>query len=147
MQYPLWLKIWLGVLGIAVLIAYFPYIVMYFKVNQKPIWKMPFWQTNRIAKFLIPLPQGGYSREMWAAIRSLPLLCFAIGVGYFLFVGLFVANHVWALPLGLMILPLVLHGIYLFDFGMDAEWYHGGFTARLFLQEALVSECLCPETE
>ncbi len=65
--YPLWLKIWLGGFGGIVLIGCFPYIVMYFKVRGKPMWKLPIWRENRVARFLIATPEGGYSPETWAA--------------------------------------------------------------------------------
>ena len=48
-------------------------------------------------------------------------------------------DSAWAVPVGLMVLPVFLSIFYLFDFGMDAEWHHGGFTVGLFIQEAIVT--------
>ena len=39
MDNPVWLKIWLGVLAVPVTIGFFPFIVMYFKVNDRPMWE------------------------------------------------------------------------------------------------------------
>lgn len=139
MIYPLWLKIWLGGLGVIVLIGCFPFIVMYFKVWGRPIWKLMFWQENKIAKFLIALPKGGYSRETWAAVRPMPLLFFLVGIGYFVFYGLFLLNRFAVLPAGLIFLPLLLFCVYLFDFGHDAAWLHGKYTPGFFIQEIFVT--------
>ena len=138
MAYPMWLKIWLGVFIIPVALGCFPYIVMYFKVNGKPMWELSVWQKG-LGNFLIPVPKGGYSRETWAAIRAMPLLFFLIGCAYLAFYVLLLLDTAWALPLGIMILPVFLFSFYLFDFGSDAEWHQGGFTVGFFIQEALVT--------
>ena len=49
-------------------------------------------------------------------------------IGYFIFYGLFLLDRFAALPAGLIFLPLLLFGVYLFDFGHDAAWLHGGYT-------------------
>lgn len=139
MSYPVWLKIWLGMFGLPVLMGFFPFIVMYFKINGQPVWKLPVWQENRMANFLIGVPKGGYSRETWIAIRPQPILFLLVGIGYFVFYVFLLRESVWALPLGLMVLPLILLSCYLFDFGMDAEWHHGGFSPGFIVQEALLS--------
>ena len=139
MIYPPWLKIWLGVFGIPVLIGFFPFIVMYFKINGKPMWELPLWQDNKVANYLIPLPKGGYSQETWIAIRPQPILFLLVGIGYFIFYGFLLGNNPWALPLGLMVLPLILFGCYLFDFGMEAEWSHSQSKYGLIIQEIIVS--------
>ena len=76
MIFPLWLKIWLGILSFPVFIGFFPFILMYFKVKGKPMWELPLWQENKVANYLIPLPKGGYSRETWVAIKPQPILFF-----------------------------------------------------------------------
>ena len=139
MIYPVWLKIWLGILGIPVLIGFFPFILMYFRIKGKPIREMKFWRTNRFANYLIPTPEGGYSRETWIAIRPQPLLYLSIGIGYFIFYKFILSDSSLALPLGLIFLPLVLFGCYLFDFGMDAEWSRGQTRFGLVIQEVLVT--------
>ena len=46
MAYPERLQIWLGVLIILAAIGCFPFIVMYFKVNGKPMWELSVWQKG-----------------------------------------------------------------------------------------------------
>lgn len=138
MEYPLWLKIWLGVLLLPVGLGCFPFIVMYFKINGRPIRELPVWQKG-FANFLIAVPKGGYSRETWTAIRALPLLCFLVGLAYVAFFILILAGSAAAVPLGTMVLPLFLLLLYLFDFGMDAEWHHGGFTPGFIVQELVTT--------
>jgi hypothetical protein len=112
MDLALWLKIWLAVLAVPVAIGCFPYIVMYFRVNGRPMWEHPFWHKHRIGRYLIPMPEGGYSPETWTAIRPMPVLYLLVGIGYFVFFGLALAGSVWAYPAGLIVLPLVLHDIW-----------------------------------
>ena len=83
-------------------------IVMYFKINGKPMSTLPFWQQNKVANFLIGVPKGGYSRETWIAIRPQPIVFLMIGIGYFIFFAFLVSDSLWAFPLGLIVLPLVL---------------------------------------
>ncbi len=142
MPYPIWLKTWLGIFGIPVFMGLFPFIVMYFKINGNPVWKLPMWQENKIANYFIAVPKGGYSRETWIAIRPQPLLFLLIGIGYFIFLAFLLLDSIWALPLGLIVLPLVLLSCYLYDFGMDAEWHHGGFKPSFFVQEILLSAAI-----
>jgi hypothetical protein len=136
--YPLWLKIWLSLLFIPAAIGCLPFIVMYFKVKGKPMWELSVWQKS-LGNFLIAVPKGGYSRETWAAIRAMPLLFFLTGCAYLAFYIMVLVGSAWAVPVGIMILPLFLCLFYLFDFGMDAEWHHSGFTAGFFIQETLVT--------
>lgn len=142
MDFDLWLKIWLAVLAVPVTIGCFPYIVMYFRVNGRPMWEHPFWHENPIGRWLIPMPRDGYSPETWTAIRPMPLLYLLVGIGYFVFFGLALAGSVWAYPAGLIVLPLVLHDMWLFDFGMDAAWEYGGYTRGLIIQELLVTAAI-----
>lgn len=139
MDNPVWLKIWLAVLAVPVTIGFFPFIVMHFKVKKRPMWEHRIWHENRIAKWFIAMPKGGYSQQTWTAIRPQPLLYFVVGIIYFVFVGLFVFDQIWSLPLGLIVLPMVLHDLYLFDFGMDAEWRLGGFNVEFVIQETLMT--------
>jgi hypothetical protein len=139
MIYPLWLKIWLSGLGIIVLIGCFPFIVVYFKIRGRRIRDFSFWQENKLAKFLIAMPEKGYSRETWDAIRPMPLLFFLVGIGYFVFYGLLIFDRLEALPAGLITLPLLLFFVYLFDFGQDAAWLHGKYTPGFFIQEIFVT--------
>lgn len=113
--------------------------MIYFKVRGRPIWELRFWQENKLAKFLIAMPRGGYSRETWAAVRPMPLLFFLVGIGYFIFYGLFLFNQGAALPAGLIFLPLLLSCVYLFDFGQDAAWLHGKYTPSFFVQEISIT--------
>jgi len=126
-------------LSLVVIAGFFPFIVMYFKINNKPMWELPLWQKSKLANFLIAIPKGGYSRETWAAIRALPLLYFLVGIAYFIFYGFLLCGNIWALPAGMIVLPLVLFSAYIFDFGHDAEWHHGGFTPGFIVQEIFVS--------
>ena len=145
MVYPLWLKIWLGILGVPVLLGFFPFILMYFKMKGEWARDLDFWRKNRFANYLIPMPEGGYSEETWIAIRPQPLLFLLVGISYFLFYGFLLADSYWALILGLIVLPLVLFGCYLFDFGMDAEWSRGQTRFGLVIQEVLVTAAvICP---
>jgi len=117
----------------------FPFIVVYFKFRGQPIREFPFWQENKLTKFLIAMPKGGYSRETWAAIRPMPILFFLVGIGYVVFFGLFILDRIEALPAGLIFLPLLLFSVYLFDFGQDAAWLHGKYTPGFFIQEIFVT--------
>ncbi len=138
MAYPIWVKIWLGLLFIPAAIGCFPFIVMYFKVNGKPMWELSVWQKG-LGNWLIAVPKGGYSRETWAAIRAMPLLFFLTGCAYVAFYVMVLVGSVWAVPVGMMLLSLFLCLFYIFDFGSDAEWHQGGFTVGFFIQEALVT--------
>ncbi len=62
-----------------------------------------------------------------------------VGIIYFVFVGLFLFDQIWSLPLGLIVLPMVLHDLYLFDFGLDVEWRLGGFNVEFVIQETLMT--------
>ena len=139
MNYPTWLQVWLLVLAIPTSVACFPFIVMYLRVDGRPMWERRWWHESRIGRYLIPLPEGGYAKETWTAIRPLPALSFLVGVGYLVLVAGTVLDRTWALPLGLVVLPLLLHDLYLFDLGMDVEWEFGGYTAGFLVQEAIAT--------
>jgi len=69
----------------------------------------------------------------------MPILYFLIGIGYLAFYLLLLLGRLAALPVGLIFLPLLLFSVYLFDFGHDAAWLHGKYTAGFFFQEILVT--------
>ena len=138
-HYPTWLQIWLVVVAVPASVGCLPFVTMYLRVDGRPIWEQRWWHESRIGRFLIPLPEGGYAKETWTAIRPLPGLCFVVGVGYLALVAGTVIDQQWALPVGLIVLPLLLHDLYLFDLGMDAEWEFGGFTLGLVAQEVVLT--------